>query len=179
MSNLTRHIKESCRLNPNKKPKESLKPVRCDVCECDFDRQSYYHHLRSNRHKELAFQIIDDGVSRVTGAFKNRISSYRIYDENVHISLKDYLKTLREKILNIIQQNIGLHHAIKLNFELFGLYYLSSKENVDIKSFNTKNKTITISEDLYEVYESFVDELDAKASEFQERDSGKYIYQIM
>lgn len=32
--------------------------------------------------------------------------------------------------------------SVKLNCELFGLFYLESQDVTDIKSYNTKNKTV-------------------------------------
>jgi hypothetical protein len=45
---------------------------------------------------------------------------------------------------------------------------------MDLKSFNTKNKILTPTMSLDEVYGDFKQEIYAKASNMQEKDSGKF-----
>ncbi|KAJ8954711.1 hypothetical protein NQ318_011404 [Aromia moschata] len=88
-------------------------------------------------------------------------------------------KKLNKKVFDAINGYIQQHHALKINFELFGLYIIPEKELSDIKSFNTRNKIVTISTDLHEMYDLFEEEMVSKAAEFQERDSGWSLQQVM
>ncbi|XP_060516284.1 uncharacterized protein LOC132695810 [Cylas formicarius] len=56
--------------------------------------------------------------------------------------------------------------------ELFGNFLLQTKEQEELKSFNTNYRLVSGNTDLEELYIQFLDILATKASEFQERDSG-------
>lgn len=62
--------------------------------------------------------------------------------------------------------------VLKLIFELYGFYVIPEKELPDVKSFNSQNKVINVTTNLELIFEEFVDEILAKAADFQERDSG-------
>ncbi|KAJ8951715.1 hypothetical protein NQ318_012565 [Aromia moschata] len=89
------------------------------------------------------------------------------------------MEEVKQKVFDAINGYIQQHHALKINFELFGLYIIPEKELSDIKSFNTRNKIVTISTDLHEMYDLFEEEMVSKAAEFQERDSGWSLQQVM
>ncbi|KAJ8913307.1 hypothetical protein NQ315_010975 [Exocentrus adspersus] len=55
----------------------------------------------------------------------------------------------------------------------------TEKELSDVKSFNTANKVITPSSDLQKIFEEFINEILAQASEFQEKNCGWTLKQIM
>ncbi|XP_071055042.1 uncharacterized protein [Onthophagus taurus] len=180
VDNLKRHQRLSCigkriKLDAPQIPKA----VKCEACDDYVNRQCYSAHLRSNAHKRNAFVIIDDGVERIAGAFGDKIVSYRISEEGFFVDLDEFSHRIREKILNLIQSAIDIHRNVKLNMECFGLYFLQSKEDCEIKSFNTKNKVVSLASDLYKIYKEFIDEISSKMSEFQERDSGWTLMQIL
>ena len=75
-------------------------------------------------------------------------------------------------VFDLLGNELLRQGQIKVNFELFGLYYLPSQDLRDIKSFYTNNSVITASVNLRDIYNDFTNTLDRKASEFLERDSG-------
>ena len=173
--NLKRHVRTSCvgkrlKLNRCQQPSNTRK---CDFCNIEVNQKSYSAHLRSNAHKSKALVITDDGVEKIAGAFGNKIVSYRVSVPRHHIDLNDFNNDVREKILTLIESVRYAHNSVKVNLECFALYYLANHDDAEIKSFNTRNVIITSGVDLCEIYRNFSDEISAKMSEFQERDSGK------
>ncbi|XP_071055954.1 uncharacterized protein [Onthophagus taurus] len=180
LDNLKRHRRTACvgkRIKVNEA--HSSNSVLCEICNEYVNKQCYSAHLRSNDHKRNAFTIIDDGVEEITSAFGNKITSYRITEPGKHIDISEYSYKIREKVLSLLQRVIDIHCNIKVNMECFGIYFLNSKNDVEVKSFNTKNKIITSAINVYDVYEEFVDEIKTKMSEFQERDSGWTLVEIL
>lgn len=150
--------------------------VFCSFCNEDVPHHLYHGHLRSNRHKDNSRQQDDDiHVEILRTAFKTRLSCYRISSPNHHIILRGFLSELKNKVLAIISRDLAKFLSVKLNFEMFGYYVLQSQDTHDVKSFNSKNVVVTVSTDLHQLYENFSVILDEKASEFQERGSGKLI----
>lgn len=121
----------------------------------------------------------EDGVVKLRSAFKNRIASYRFSSKKNHIDPSEFLIEVKQKVLNLISEYIQNHHSLKVNMELFGLYVIPEKDMRDIKSFNTENQIINISKNLSQVFDDFKDVMLSKASEFQERDSGWTLQQVM
>ncbi|KAK9679246.1 Recombination endonuclease VII [Popillia japonica] len=179
--NRNRHMKNSCR---GKRVKfDDPGPsggFECDVCDVYIPKNCYTAHIRSSLHRSNAFVVVDEGVERIVGAFGERIVSYRISEPSKHyVNLEEFGANVREKIATLIDSIVAIHNAIKMNLELYGMYFLLSKENVDIKSFNTKNKVVTPATNFYELYNNFLDEIASKMSEFQERDSGWTLCKIL
>lgn len=174
VDNLKRHQRQSCQEKRRKLDSgESSKTIKCDICELNIQKNVFAAHLRCGAHKAKAFVVMDDGVEQIAQAFGNRIVSYKITAYKDMVDLKEFMDCIKEKVLTLVQQNIGIHHLIKLNVETFAIYYLERKENLEIKSFNTKNRIAGPSTNLYEVYDAFMEEMDSKMADFQERDSGK------
>ena len=174
LDNVKRHQRTSCigkRIKLNI-PQSNTNHRKCDSCDILVDQKLYSAHLRSNTHKQNAFVITDDGVEKLAGAFGNRIVNYRISEPRHYIDLNDFKNNIREKVLTLIQSIQHIHNSVKVNLECFALYYLTNRDDAEIKSFNTKNVIILSGADLYEIYEQFLNEIAAKMSEFQERDSG-------
>lgn len=118
----------------------------------------YSGHLRSIDHKNNIRAVSNDedpGVELLRTAFKCRLASYRLCSNNHHIVLAEFMGELKNKILTVITRDLSKFTSIKLNFEVFGYYYLESRDRHDIKSFNSKNVIITISGDLNEIYDDF------------------------
>lgn len=173
--NRNRHMNNSCKGKRIKLDTECgpSNCIKCDVCDVFVEKQYYNSHIRTNSHRTNAFVVVDDGVEKNVGAFGDRIVSYRISNSSQnYIDVEEFTADIREKVLTLIDSILVVHNSVKVNAELFGLYYLSNKEDVEIKSFNTRNKIITHGSNLYEIYSKYVDEMTTKMSEFQERDSG-------
>lgn len=108
----------------------------------------------------------------LTSAFRSRIVSYRVSSNNHHINLKEFTDELRGKVLALIQKEIQNFSTIKVNFEVFGHYFLESQRIEDIKSFQTPNKIVTTASILTDLFDDCMMVIDGRMSEFQERDSG-------
>lgn len=143
-------------------------------CNVDVLRRAFVGHCRSRTHRQhiKLEQTALPGVETVTSAFKSRIVTYKLTSDKDHITIPDFLDELNSKFVYLIRQLLGKHITIKVNLEFFGLYAIFSKNNLDVKSFNTKNIIVSQSTNLEELYDQFKIIILRKASEFQERDSG-------
>lgn len=79
---------------------------------------------------------------------------------------------IKDKVLELIQNSLATFWTVKLHVELFGYYVLESQGLSDVKSFMTKNRVVTVSTVLTDLYDDFTAILDKRASEFDERESG-------
>lgn len=156
--------------------------IRCPDCCIEIRRIAYQGHLRSNLHKSNAAQFLSEesGIQIIRNAFRDRISSFRVSSlTNRDTNVKDFLTSIRDKIINLVDEQLKKFHSLKVNLEMFGLYILATKELTDIKSFQTGYKIVTAGNNLYDFYENGIDVLDKKESEFQQRDSGTLNYIII
>lgn len=154
--------------------------IRCTVCDVSVERNCYTAHIRSINHRSKAFVVVDDGVKKTVGVFGDRIVSYQVTDpSSVYIDIDQFSSVIRERVLTLLESLLHVHGSIKVNMELYGLYYLLVTENVEIKSFNTKNKIITQGSDIYDLYNDYIAEMKNKMSEFEERDSGWTLINLM
>lgn len=80
---------------------------------------------------------MDPGVQVLDCAFKNR--TYTISPYRTHDHFKDFFEEIYE---------IDKHRSIKLNFVLYWSFILETQEVKENKSFNAKNKIITIPSDV-------------------------------
>lgn len=130
-------------------------------------------HLKSEVHKENAFVVIDDGVEKLASAFGQKCEVYRVSTPGHHVDLFDFAYLVQEKVMSLIDAKMHVFGSLKVNMECGGLYFLANKDNVELKTFNSKNRILTMGSDTYDIYEDFMEEIWNKMSEFQERDSGK------
>lgn len=144
----------------------------CTFCKENVLRIAYQSHLRTNKHKNNATVIDDEGVGIVRSAFNNCMTSYRIHPKNHHISVETFMGEIKNKATKILEAALLKFVVIKVNFEIFGLFSIESKDLRDVKSFNTKNVIVSRGSDLSEIYDTFSGVMDEKASSFQEKDSG-------
>lgn len=137
-------------------------------------------HQRSKQHVTATGQEpLEEGITLVQTAFKSRIASYRVTPSENCTDVVSFMNRLKDKVLKLVREQCKRNLSIKLNCELFGLFYLESKDLTDVKSFNTKNQIITSGTDLNEVYDGLTGDFDEKVSEFQERDSGWILIQLI
>lgn len=197
-SSLLRHQRESCPYRHDEnipQKKQKITPVQCDEgikdeiinlpgpsndntntiecpeCNKKVLRNCLSGHIRSNAHKKI-LHTLDKCVERVNSAFKCRISSYRFTSTRHHIDHHEFFEEIKEKVFSVISSHIKQFRALKIHFELFSMYIIPEKDIFDLKSFNTKNKIVTISTDLPEIYNEFIRDIMEKASHMQEKDSG-------
>lgn len=81
--------------------------------------------------------------------------------------------------IDILENEINKHNAIKINCELFGSYILASHDIRDIKSHITKNKILQLSTDLNEFFKDTMDNLRIMVEEFTTKQSGWAIEKLL
>ncbi|XP_055856053.1 uncharacterized protein LOC129919224 [Episyrphus balteatus] len=153
----------------------------CTYCRMDIKKSMFQGHLNSNLHKSNASNKHLDNVEVICTAFKSRIKSYRIRDCDRHIDYKDFMKKQECTILGLITEVLQAQNVLKVNFEMFGLYVKDNSDETvtDTKSFNTKNEVINQSTDLRKSYRKFTEDITSKSEEFQERDSGWALQEVL
>lgn len=117
----------------------------------------------------------DENIKIMNSAFKSRMINYRISDEPLeHVEIDDFLKTVKNKIFNLLDIGIEKHKALKVNFELFSLYtkYVEKNEENLIKSFNTKYRIINSGTDKSKMLEDVLQYLQVRSRCFKKNKSG-------
>ncbi|KAI8435637.1 hypothetical protein MSG28_003902 [Choristoneura fumiferana] len=189
---LNRHIR-TCqrRVGKRDQPGDNELVIKKQKCEtCDVDVTSLHSHLKSAKHKQgLRCEMYDEKTEIVASAFRSRIISYRLFSSEKHLIPKDFMEDVERRVINLIQGKISeMWSAVKVNLELFAKYTKWMKPNPDdelreveeIKSFNTKNKVIQVDGvDISQIYDAFMEEICAKTDDFQERDSGWAITEVL
>lgn len=99
--------------------------------------------------------------------------------EAVHVSVNDFMNEVRSIVLDLIENELKIHKLMKVNMELFGVYYLPSQDLREIKSFNTNNTIISHSTSLDGVFTNTMYILEGKASQFLERESGWSVERLL
>lgn len=93
-------------------------------------------------------------------------------------NLDEFKQNTKDTCASLIEDVLKEHGRLKVNFELFGLYYLQSKELYEIKSFNCKAVSIYSSEDIASVWDESLSIIEDKMAQFSERDSGWMLVEI-
>lgn len=128
----------------------------------------------SNKHKLKVFKLQEPGIEVLNSAFNCRIMSYKISSSKYFVNLLHFQEYVKEKVFKVIQNELKIHKAIKVNLELFGLYYLATSATSEIKSHNTVFEVVTESTNLNILYEKLMGIIHGKLDEFAERDSGEH-----
>lgn len=148
----------------------------CPDCELSIPSELWASHLRSNSHKSISFGKIYDGVEILRTAFKCRIASFKIPAINFTIDFQEFKEGIKDKVLRLIREQQMKHRAIKINFEVFGIYYSNVLNIIEVKSFNTVFLIVVSATDLDELYNYLFGIIIQKADEFAERESGWYMF---
>ncbi|VEN62739.1 unnamed protein product [Callosobruchus maculatus] len=122
---------------------------------------------------------MDDSVRVCRSAFGGKIVSYQVNSDLETLNVEDYIQSIKSKSVQLLEQQVLKHTAIKANVELFALYILPTKEMRDIKSHNTANKILTRSSDIDREFDAFLAILNEKSKEFAERESGWVLEKIL
>jgi hypothetical protein len=130
-----RHEKESC--SRRKRIRSTTTYITCATCDIQIPATTLHSHRKSAQHKNKSLKKLEeDGVHQIATAFESNVTSYRITDERTCVDLNEFIEEIREKMLNLIQENVEKHTTVKLNLELFGLYTLeSSSECTEIRKY--------------------------------------------
>lgn len=143
----------------------------CKICNITVAR--YASHKKSFIHKSNCLVSTKfENVQIIANAFRNKIVSYKISPQDASISPELFLNQISETVYKLIKQTLTKHVSIKVNLELFITYYLPKNDEKSLKSFNTRYDIIFQSTDILHSYESFVEKLICKCSEFELSESG-------
>lgn len=144
----------------------------CNDCDVSISKRVWNSHLKSNNHKTRASQLVQPGVEILKSAFDCRIISYKISSQEHFVDVTKFSKNIKDNVIKVIQDELQKHKVIKVNLEMFGLYYLPSAQTSEIKSHNTQFEVVTQSINLDVFYEKLMAIICGKLDEFAERDSG-------
>ncbi|XP_072376726.1 uncharacterized protein [Diabrotica undecimpunctata] len=131
------------------------------------------------RLRPIGVEVLENGVTKLTHAFKNRIASYRFMSKSNKISYSGFMNEVKPKVIKILSDYLLQHTALKVNCELFAMFYKPENEMSDIKSMNTSNKIFTLSSHISDMYDDFAEAIMTQASEFQEKDSNWALQEIL
>ncbi|XP_072377324.1 uncharacterized protein [Diabrotica undecimpunctata] len=97
------------------------------------------------------------------------------------INYSGFMNEIKPKVTRILNEYLHQHTALKVNCELFAMFYKPENEISDIKSMNTSNKIFTYptSSDISDMYNNFAEAILTQASEFQEKDSNWTLQEIL
>ncbi|KAJ8979684.1 hypothetical protein NQ317_001085 [Molorchus minor] len=166
-----------CRTDAGQSTSSRLETFTC--CNRILTANQMNSHRRTLEHKTNSCVHLADGVHLIRSAFKCRIVSYRLHGDNFHIDYTIFFNEVKHKALKLLEDVLKSHKIIKVNMEIFGKYVLPTQDSSDIKSFNTPNKLLDRSMDLDLMWNTFVDLMMTQTTEFQERDSGWALEQIL
>lgn len=130
--------------------------------------------LFAQHHQEKSCTQLLQNVEYITGAFNNRISSYRIKSDDLYLQVRDFCEEIGTTCKQLIQEQLAEHISIKVNLELVALFVQDVKQIHAIKTFQTSYTVVTQSTDFNEFYSESDDKLEQLLQEFLTRDSGKY-----
>jgi len=139
-------------LHNNNNPGSSNNPIAseiryCDVCNLNVAKISWSHHLRTNLHKQLSGTQISDKLRCIRCAFRNRIKTYIITNDNKEcLDIKLFQQSIKEQVITVLQEAQKKHVNIKFNFEQFCNYVLIKESEdhceINLKSFQTKMQAL-------------------------------------
>lgn len=151
----------------------------CEDCDVNVSAKGYAGHCKSLTHKQNCRVSHCDGVELIKSAFKGNISLYRVHAKSLTTDLEEFEQQTKDICLKLSADVLNDYKQFKVHFELFGLYYLSSKNISEIKSFNTKSETVYTMDQFKAVWIKNFRVLHTKMEQFAEKDSGWILSQIL
>ncbi|VEN55338.1 unnamed protein product [Callosobruchus maculatus] len=151
----------------------------CDSCSRYIPAKTFSAHLRSLKHKAYTWKPLNEAVRVSQSAFGGKIVSYQVVSGLQTLNIEDYLESIKSKIIELLEQEVMKHNAVKANIELFAVYILPAKETRDVKSHNTANKVFTVASDFSKEYDALVTVISDKSKGFAERESGWVLEKIL
>lgn len=141
--------------------------IFCNPCGINVKKSLFNSHLKTNEHKSKSCVECESNISVIKTAFKNRIISFKIDNDNLKMDIVTFLEHIKDKVCEIIMKQVEIYHSIKTNIELFCTYVLPTRGDREIKSFNTKFQEITLSSNVPTIYNSFSSRINTRSEEFQ------------
>lgn len=162
------------------KKKRIVSPVRnhlekCECCNVDIPSNLMGAHKRSLDHKAKACTFYSDGVELMKSAFKCRIATYRVKSDKQHMEYTSFFDGVKNRVMRLLNDVLEIHNSVKVNMETFATYVLPTQDISEVKSFNTKNRIVDKGVILDEVFSEFRDTIISQTSDFEGKDSGKYV----
>lgn len=159
------------------------KSIFCSVCEQSISSKAFSGHLRSIVHKNNTSVSVDNNITKINSAFKNRISSYRLEtgpDRTAPVcSALEFTRLVAPSICRLIDSALANHIIVKINFELFIKVILPKDDTIETKSFATHNISVHQSYNFEELIQNISEILNTKIEEFQEKGSGWSLLDIL
>lgn len=183
--------------------KNQSKTKTCVICDITLPANAFSGHVRSSSHKSKLKGItssksnesfllpqevwqsekLKDILEIKQTCFDNRLVTYK-FNLKEQSENESALQSILESVIFLLEELVKLFGTFKVNFELYSIYNklsASSNENqieFDLKSFQTKNKIISLGSDLKSICEDFFKSILTKTSEFSERASGWALFSV-
>lgn len=110
----------------------------------------------------------------IKSAFKNNIATYAIPNRKTSIAFEEFVNANEDVIKRRVESSLNTHNLIKFNITLVGEYIKIADEGLDLCDISHKTKMVLFSfgDEIDDVLKNQFEEIKSKMSEFQERDSG-------
>ncbi len=163
-------------------PSQELGYKICEVCANDkIQCNKWTSHIHSQHHlsKLKIYLMKSNQITIINRAFKSSIISYSI--SNINRSLfnaSDFINSITDLLHTITMKYLESFNCLKINFKLH-CTFSKIPESHSIKTFNTRNRIFMHSSDFNEFLKSVCSEIQTKAEEFQESESGWSLEEIL
>lgn len=159
----------------------------CNECNENINQGVWIYHIRTLKHKQNSLRILDDqnNIKCFDNCFQNRISSFRFENtDKENLIPEKFFATIKDKVIKVLNDALQRHTALKFNFEMHCKYMLVKDKVTEIIFIlhQTKMSIATLANfinDFQRYYSSKCDNLIEKMGEFQERDSGLTLTEII
>ncbi|KAI8123512.1 hypothetical protein CVS40_5989 [Lucilia cuprina] len=163
---------------------------KCSECQASFSSFEMLQihegsHTSTSRSAVVESSPVEGIVKRTKSAFKKRIItlSYSCSNEKCIIP-EAFLREAYGALKSEVSYFLKMHETLKFNIELHALYAKQNSDDLDntaleIKTFQTKMVEIYNTTDFEEAYLSKIDNINKKTEEFQERESGWALVQLI
>lgn len=154
------------------------KKIFCIICKSLYFKNKEYSHMKSTIHKNKVLKSYceDSDISIVDIAYKSRIITLRLHNRNENIlDIKDFFKSLENKIYKIIEDQNNIHKTIKCYFELIVEHSKYGIDDEMIKNevtFNTKNFIFNNVNSIDTEFNNIIENLETQSQNFTLKDSG-------
>ncbi|XP_046811985.1 uncharacterized protein LOC111688865, partial [Lucilia cuprina] len=163
---------------------------KCSECQTSFSSLEMLQihegsHTSTSRRAVVESSPVEGIVKRTKKAFKSRVItlSYTCRNEECLIP-EAFLREAYGALKSEVTYFLKIHESLKVNVELHALYAkpnLDDLENtpLEVKTFQTKMVEIYNAADFEKAYITKIDSINQKTEEFQERDSGWTLVQLI
>ncbi|XP_051862876.1 uncharacterized protein LOC117574148 [Drosophila albomicans] len=155
----------------------------CYSCQHYLPAGMQWHfHARTDIHKYKSIRPVDGRIKQIVNGYKGRILQYMFENEGADVRMPmEFLNEAGLALIPHLECVMTTHLSSKCNFELFAEYMLIKEYDIqqEIKSFQSTMSQVTTGSDFTRFFELHKNVIDAKMSEFQEKDSGWTLTRII